>query len=308
MVDVPFFFSYSFAMPVETSLYHTPLSDEHIALGAKMVGFGGWSMDDHHPGGLRWPGSPTIFHRAPSPFGIPYRCLYSRNVANLFCAGRNISATHAAMSATRVMATCATLGQAVGTAAALAVRDNLTPRGVYQERIAELKQTLMEDDSCLPWNARTVPALSREARLSASEGDPEALRNGIDRPVDGADNGWTGRLGSWVEYKFDSAERVRKMRFVFDSHLDRREMNMPCIYPLAMEPVGAPAPLVRAFRVEALDENGAWKVVARVDDNHQRLVRREVDVWALAVRLIPETTWGAESAHIFAWDVDDRQT
>jgi len=165
----------------------------------------------------------------------------------------------------------------------------------------------MEDDSYLPWNTRAIPALSREAGLSASEGDPAALRNGIDRSMDGADNGWTGRLGAWVEYRFGSAERVRRMRFVFDSHLDRREQNMPCIYPLGMEPVGVPATLVRAFRVEALDDNGAWTAVARVDDNHQRVVRLEADVRTCAVRFIPESTWGAESAHVFAWDVDDRK-
>ena len=66
-----------------------------------LVAYGGWSMDDHHPGGFQTTEQPTIFHPAPSPYGIAYRCLYSRNVENLFCAGRNISATHAAMSSTR---------------------------------------------------------------------------------------------------------------------------------------------------------------------------------------------------------------
>jgi hypothetical protein len=98
-----------------------------------LVAYGGWTMDDHHPGGIRYAGPPTIFHPAPSPYGIPYRSLYSRNVENLFFAGRNISATHAAMSSTRVMATCAIMGQAVGTAAAIATRDGLTPRGVYEQ-------------------------------------------------------------------------------------------------------------------------------------------------------------------------------
>ncbi len=57
----------------------------------------GWTMDDHHPGGIAWKGEPNIFHPAPSPSGSPYRALYSRNVTNLFCAGRNISVTHAAL-------------------------------------------------------------------------------------------------------------------------------------------------------------------------------------------------------------------
>ena len=72
-------------------------------------------MDDHHPAGIRATrlGFPaTIFHHAPSPYGIPYRALYSRNIDNLLFAGRNASCTHAAMSSTRVMAHGCTMGQA----------------------------------------------------------------------------------------------------------------------------------------------------------------------------------------------------
>lgn len=269
-----------------------------------MVAYGGWTMDDHHPGGMNWPGEPTIFHPAPSPFGIPYRCLYSRNVANLFCAGRNISVSHAALSATRVMATCATLGQAVGTAAAIAVRDHLTPRGVYRKRVHELKQTLMEDDSYLPWNVRQVPALTRAAKLTGSEGDPEPLRNGVDRPVGTEDNGWTGKPGAWVQYTFDGIRRVRQLRFVFDSDLNRPEKNMPSRYPLHIEPAGVPKTMTRAFRVEARDEGGEWQLVAREENNYQRLVRMEVNIETSDIRFVPEATWGAERVHVFAWDVD----
>lgn len=84
-------------------------------------------MDDHDPAGLEGRGAPTIYHPAPSPYGIPFRCLYAKTVENLLFAGRNISVTHSAMSSTRVMATCALLGQAIGTAAALAIPRGLTP-------------------------------------------------------------------------------------------------------------------------------------------------------------------------------------
>lgn len=268
-----------------------------------LVAYGGWPMDDHHPGGMRHPGPPTTFHPAPSPFGIPYRCLYSRNVENLFCAGRNISATHAAMSATRVMATCAILGQAVGTAAAIAAHARLTPRGVYRKRIQELQQTLMEDDCYLPWNQRQIPALSRKATLQASTGDPEPLRNGVDRPVGGAHNSWSGPLHSWVEYDFGEPARVRMCRFVFDSDLNRKRPIMPCSYPLRFEPLAVPQTLVRSFRVEARGLDGQWSVIARVENNYQRLVWLPVDVRTTAVRFVPERTWGASRARVFAWDV-----
>ncbi len=268
-----------------------------------LVAYGGWTMDDHHPAGFRYPGPPTIFHPAPSPFGIPYRSLYSRNIANLFCAGRNISTTHAALSATRVMATCALCGQAVGTAAAIATRHNLSPRGVYQERIHELQEILMDDDCYLPWHARPVPALSRAARLSASEGDPEPLRNGLDRPIGGADNGWRGSLGAWVEYSFATPQPIRTLRWVFDSDLNRQGRNALSNYPLHMEPQRVPATMIRRFRVEALDEAGNWRVIARQENNYQRLVRVQTEVVTRAVRFIPEATWGSPQAHLFAWDV-----
>jgi hypothetical protein len=267
-----------------------------------LVAYGGWTMDDHHPGGMAWPGEPTVFHPAPSPFGIPYRCLYSRDIANLFCAGRNISASHAALSATRVMATCATLGQAVGTAAAIAVREGSTPRGVYEHWIEELKRTLMDDDCYLPWNVRPVPELARRATLSASAGDPEPLRNGLDRPIDGADNGWSAPLGEHVTYTFDQPQHLRTLRIVFDSALNRPEKNEHANRPLDWEPVGVPETLVRAFRVEAVGPDGTWQVIFREGNNYQRLVRVDLDLEARAVRLVPETTWGSEQAHLFAWD------
>lgn len=268
-----------------------------------LVAYGGWTMDDHHPSGFRYPGPPTVFHPAPSPFGIPYRCLYSRNIENLMFAGRNISATHAALSATRVMGTCAVMGQAVGTAAAIAVRNGLTPRGVYQQRVRELQQTLMEDDCYLPWHRRDIPELSKAAKLTASEGDPEPLRNGIDRPVGDDDNGWTGSIGSWIQYEFDGPKKIHELRFIFDSDLNRPIHNMPCNYPLHDEPFHVPYTMIRAFRVEIQDKDGTWHMIEHIEDNYQRLVRLHVDAEAKAIRFIPEATWGADKAHVFAWDV-----
>jgi hypothetical protein len=273
-----------------------------------LVAYGGWTMDDHHPEGFKYPGYPTIFHPAPSPFGIPYRCLYSRDIDNLFFAGRNISVTHAALSATRVMATCATIGQAVGTAAAIAVRDGLSPRGVYENSIRELQQILMEDDCYLPFNKRKIPVLTRNAALTASQGNPESIRNGVDRPIRTEDNGWQGPVESpkhesWIEYRFAGLERISQMRFVFDSNLNRKIHNMPCSYPLNSRDLRVPDTMIRKFRIDAMDGNGRWNTVLRMDNNYQRLVRLKADFIASAVRFIPEETWGSETAHVFAWDV-----
>lgn len=269
-----------------------------------LVAYGGWTMDDHHPGGVAWKGEPNIFHPAPSPFGIPYRGLYSRNVANLFCAGRNISVTHAALSATRVMATCATVGQAAGTAAAIAIREGKLPRDVARDHIEELQQMLMDDDCYLPWHRRDVAPLSQHATLSASTGDPEPLRNGLDRPTGKMDNGWLAPLGAWVEYDFGAPTRLQGLRLTFDSDLNRTEKNTPANIPLDMPPVAPPATLVRTFRVLARHSDDDWHEVARVENNYQRLVRVPLDTTARALRLVPEATWGAPDVHIFAWDVN----
>lgn len=275
-----------------------------------VVAYGGWSMDDHHPGGLRWPGQPTIFHPAPSPYGIPYRSLYSRNIANLFFAGRNISVTHAALSSTRVMATCAIIGQAVGTAAALATREHGLPRDITGPAVRELQQMLLADDCYLPWQTRDIPALTREAALSADAGDPSALRNGVDRPVGDAGNAFTCTLGSgWIQYAWDTPRPLRGTRLVGDSNLNRNgascHYNIRCIYPLDAEPDGLPATLLRHFRLEARAADGSWQVAARVTDNRRRLVRLDLDLTTDAVRLIPEATWddAATTARLFAWEV-----
>jgi hypothetical protein len=268
-----------------------------------LVAYGGWSMDDHHPAGIATPEKPTIFHPAPSPYGIPYRALYSKNISNLFFAGRNISATHAAMSSTRVMATCAVMGQAVGTAASIAVAKSCSPRDVYSESIQELQQALMEDDCYLPWHIREVSELTRSATLTAEEGEAELLRNGLDRPIDENSNSWDGATGQWIEYRFDRPTQISATRLVFDSNLNRGAKNMPFVHKLGQASRCVPDTLVKSFRIEACSEDGSWATVAEVKDNHQRLVKLDLGVTATAIRLIPESTWGAAAAHLFAFDI-----
>lgn len=267
-----------------------------------LVAYGGWTMDDHFPAGFYHPQAGTIFHPAPSPYGIPLRSLYSRNIGNLFCAGRNHSATHTAMSSTRVMGTTAIMGQAVGTAAAIAAREGIGPKGVYGAHLPELQAVLMDDDCWLPWHERPVPALSRTANLLTAKGDPEPLRSGIDRPVGDADNACTVPVGTAVTYGFGTSETISEVRIVFDSDLCRNTKNMPWRHHLDVN-WAPPATLVKAFRIEGQDESGDWHVLHTEAKNYQRLVRVPINVAAKAIRLVPEATWGAELCCIFAFDV-----
>ncbi len=76
------------------------------------------------------------------PYPIPFRCLYSRNVPNLFMAGRNISVTHVALAPVRVMNTTGQMGTVVGRAAYLCRRLGVEPRGLVSDHLEELKALL----------------------------------------------------------------------------------------------------------------------------------------------------------------------
>ncbi len=110
---------------------------------ADAVAFGGWSIDLHPGDGVfsEKPGC-NQWH-SKGIYQIPYRSLYSRNITNLFFAGRIISASHVAFGSTRVMATSAYLGQAVGNAAYLCLQKNCTPKELYTlNHITELQSYL----------------------------------------------------------------------------------------------------------------------------------------------------------------------
>jgi len=295
-----------------------------------MIAYGGWPMDDHHPAGLEHPGEPTAFNPTPSPYGIPYRSLYSCNIENLFFAGRNISASHMALSSTRVMATCAVMGQAVGTAAAIAVKSGVTPRGVYEQKIEQLQETLMEQDCYLPWHTRTIPALSRSAILTASNGNPRPLHDGIERDLasgeqgwlegdpdkrentmesDAAvvDHGWWGGAGDWVEYRWATPQSVDKVRVVLDSDLSR-DKRMRCSYPKDQQPEPMPAMLARDLDIELCDAAGWWSTAFEVRDNHERLITlTDLPDDITGCRLRIRRSWGGAKAHVFAFDAAEKE-
>ncbi len=264
------------------------------------VAYGGWTMDDHNPGGFAYKGKPTIFHPAPSPYGIPYRCLYSKNIENLMFAGRCISASHAAMSSTRVMGTASVMGQAVGTAAAMAVNHHLEPRGVG-ELVTELQQTLLRDDCYLPRVQQDFSPLTDSATLKASSGVPEPLRDGINRPVGEDQHAWDGQVGDSVEYTWDQPQTVKTATFVFDSamakiiQLSRHQKDNQL--------TNTPDEMVKDFRVEIKTSDG-WKPFATRKGNCQRMVRVEINQSATGVRAVFDSTWGSESVRLYAFYID----
>ncbi|WP_257668895.1 FAD-dependent oxidoreductase [Parapedobacter tibetensis] len=102
-----------------------------------------WTIDLHFPDAENtkyFPGEEFFAatkHIRVKPYTIPYRCLYSRNISNLFMAGRNISTTHVAFGSTRVMRTCGMMGEVVGFAAYLCKKHGTEPRGIYHDHLDE---------------------------------------------------------------------------------------------------------------------------------------------------------------------------
>ncbi|KIL42367.1 pyridine nucleotide-disulfide oxidoreductase [Gordoniibacillus kamchatkensis] len=133
------------------------------------IAFGGWSIDLHPPQGMYSTESGSKHLHADGIYHIPFRSLYSVNVDNLMFAGRDISASHVAFGTTRVMATCAVIGEAAGTGAALAVQHSATPREIAERRLEELQQTLLRQDaSIIGLRNRDSSDLARTATASAS--------------------------------------------------------------------------------------------------------------------------------------------
>ena len=75
-------------------------------------------------------------------YPVPYRCMYSKNIDNLFMAGRDISVTHEALGTVRVMKTGGMIGEVVGKAASICLKNQCTPRAVYERYFGELKELL----------------------------------------------------------------------------------------------------------------------------------------------------------------------
>ena len=133
------------------------------------VAFGGWSVDLHPAAGMYDPGAGAKQRFSDGVFEIPYRTLYSVNTTNMLMAGRDFSATHIAFGASRVMATCAAMGQAAGTAAALCAQLGTTPRELGRTHTALLQQTLLRTDGPVIGVANEDELdLARSARVSAS--------------------------------------------------------------------------------------------------------------------------------------------
>lgn len=215
---------------------------------ADTVAFTDWGIDVHHPEGFWVDGNDCIHVYMGQRTSIPYRTLYSKNIENLFMAGRCHSATHIALGGTRVMRPMCATGQASGTAAAIARKHGTTPRGVYENHIGELQQTLLKD-GCYLMGVKNSDAndLALGATASASSETAETpagkVNNGWNRVVEKDRNAWAPPPKSpgpqWVQLHLAKPADVNAVRVTFEG-------------------AGTQS------RVQIL-ENDAWRTVANID-------------------------------------------
>ncbi len=271
------------------------------------VAYGGWSLDEHCPGGIENLTEPaSYFHsRFKQVYEIPFRCLYSKNIDNLMMAGRNASVSHMALSSSRIIATCALMGQAVGTASAFCLKYGATPRQVGQKYINELQEQLLRDDSYLPNRpandqldkARAVSVIFGSSTLS---GDVKNLINGVGRAEVDKINHWQSNgLNAELQLEWKNKQSLTSVELKFDTNLQRKMMMHKNPAKNKGQVIGVPPELVKNFSVEVRIA-GQWQEVGKVEENLTRLVKVNFnEVKTTAVRVKLKDTYGDPNIKVF---------
>jgi len=254
------------------------------------VSIGGWGFDEHPPGGFdAWDEPPYYSRPIEEPYNIAFEALYSRNIANMLMAGRNISNSHVAFTSTRVMATCACTGQAAGTAAALCAEKSVDPRALRKAHMAELQQRLLRDDQSIRAVANADHLdLARKAAVTASshipEAPPEHVIDGRVRDIPGK---WTHRWGAktldaegksdaWIELTWDEPVELSEIQITFDTGF-HRELTLSASDGVTARTIRGPQPeTVRDYRLIVTTPKGTSSLIEETS-NHQRLRRHRIE-------------------------------
>ncbi len=272
------------------------------------IAHGGWSVDTHPPAGIYDPTPPSWHLHVPDLYSIPLRSLYSRNVHNLMMAGRCASCTHMAMGSTRVAATGAAMGQAVGAAAALCVESMNLPSELSKSDVTELQQQLLREDHYIPeLPNEDVGDLAMSATVTATSEEPgrEAgqILSGVTRHRHGNENQWASAPGEAleqsIELRWDQPQAISQVQIIFDTGF-ARPLTLTHSDGFNKRVIRDAQPeSVRDYRVEVETASG-WVEVASVEGNYQRRrVHDFNDVAASAVRITCEATNGDEQARVF---------
>lgn len=271
------------------------------------VAFGGWSLDEHNPGGIENISEPpSYFHyHFKKVYEFPFRSLYSVNIDNLLFAGRNVSQTHIALSSSRIMATCALMGQAVGTAAAICNQKNSLPREVGKKYINELQEQLLRDDVFIPKRpAKDNNDLAKKASIifasTTSTGDVKNLLNGISRDIDGKINHWqSDGLNAEIQLEWESPVNLSSIEIKCDTNVKRNIMMRKDSRNDDLYGNHVPKEMLKKLSFEARI-NGVWKPLGSITENRTRLIKHLFNsIKTTAVKVKLKETYGAKSVKLF---------
>jgi len=287
------------------------------------IAYGGWPVDTHPPEGVDAPDqSPCQQDPVPWLYDIPLRSCVSSTVPNLMFAGRNISATHVAFASTRVMATCATMGQGVGTSAAYAASERVEPSALAGDARAmrAIRQRLVREDAYLVGCANQDDAdVARQATVTASshqpDAGPESVASGQTRAASGPQgappdrslpgpNRWmsdpAAGLPAWLELHWDHPVRLSQIRLVFDTGMHRAlTLTQSDAYADRMQWGQPQSETVRDYCLEG-SVGGEWQTLVRVEGNYQRLRLHHLDgaPQVESLRLAVQATNGVDHARV----------
>ncbi len=202
-----------------------------------------WSIDLHYPKkqyAEKFPDNPFISiaehdRRIDRDYGypVPYRCFYSRNIENMFMAGRCISVTHEALGTVRVMKTCGMMGEVVGKAASICINHDCPPSAVYDRYWSEMDKLLQLPGKAFrakPTDTMTIPkdSLPLAGAYGAPTGlDPAALQGVvIDNRQAKLDGNWTSGTGlkGYVayDYVFAQADSGATLKYEWQADKDMK--------------------------------------------------------------------------------------
>ena len=189
------------------------------------IAFTDWGIDVHHPQGFWVRGNDCIHVYHGRRVTIPLGSLVSRNITNLLMAGRNISATHIAQGATRVMRPCMGMGQAAGIAAAIAAAGKMPPAAVARERIEEVQQELLKQGCYVPGASNADPRdLARGGTVTASSAaagmEPGKVIDGVSRVVGKDSHAWrpSAEGPAWILVTLPKASAANTLHLTFEDY------------------------------------------------------------------------------------------
>ncbi len=289
---------------------------------ADAIAYGGWSIDLHPPRGVDAADEePCRQDKVPHLYDIPLRACVSSTRLNLMFAGRNISATHVAFASTRVMATCAVVGQGIGTAAAYAAGRDVMPADLSASvrDMRAIQQRLLRDGAYLINITHSDERdLARRARVTASsqqsDGNAAYIVSGQTRAVHGPQGALPERAGAgthrwmsdpadrsaWIELRWPEPVMLARIEVTFDTGLHRAlTLSHSDAYVAKMQWGRPQSETVADYHIDG-DLHDTWSRLVEIKGNYQR---RRVHTLASptllhSIRLTVTATNGLDHARV----------